>query len=65
TLIEKSLNQKMTPKYDGLYQVIQQRQGGSYFLAELDGTSRKQAIAAFHIVPYIFKSNVQLKKLEL
>ncbi|EKM49148.1 uncharacterized protein PHACADRAFT_107402 [Phanerochaete carnosa HHB-10118-sp] len=64
TAIEKSLNRKMSPKYDGPYQVIRQRQGGSYLLAELDGTPRKQAIAAFRIVPYISRSNVRLKQLE-
>ncbi|EKM52625.1 uncharacterized protein PHACADRAFT_100538, partial [Phanerochaete carnosa HHB-10118-sp] len=41
--------------------VIQQRQRGSYLLAELDGTSCKQAIAAFHIVPYISRSTVLLR----
>lgn len=64
TAIEKSLNRKTLPKYEGPYQVIRQRTGGAYLLAELDGTPRRQAIAAFRVVPYISRQSPQLQDLE-
>ena len=62
--VEKSLNRKMAPRYDGPYEVIRRTTGGSYMLAELDGTARKQAVAAFRIIPYVSRTDLRLKQLE-
>ena len=36
----------------GPYQVIRQTQGGSYILAEMDGSLLKHHVAAHRLIPY-------------
>jgi hypothetical protein len=50
--IEESLNRKTKPHYLGPYVVIKWTTGGSYILAELDGSVSRLRAAAFHIIPY-------------
>ena len=49
---EKELNRKTKPRYLGPMVVLHQTTGGSYVLAELDGSVSKLCFAAFCIVPY-------------
>ena len=37
----------------GPYQVIRQTKGGSYILAEMDGSLLKHHVAAYRLIPYI------------
>ena len=51
--VEKELSRKVKPRYIGPYRVVRQTKGGSYVLAELDGTVRRSGVAAFRLIPYI------------
>jgi hypothetical protein len=55
--IEESLNRKTKPRYIGPYVVVKCTKGGSYILAELDGSIFRIHAAAFHIVPYQSRSH--------
>ncbi|KIJ07502.1 hypothetical protein PAXINDRAFT_33858, partial [Paxillus involutus ATCC 200175] len=50
--VEKELNQKTKPRYTGPMVVLCRTTGGSYLLAELDGSVSKLRFAAFHLLPY-------------
>jgi hypothetical protein len=52
TQIEKSLNKKMCARYIGPLIVVSRNYGGTYILAELDGTVLHHPIAAFRLLPY-------------
>jgi hypothetical protein len=53
TAVEKELNRKTMPRYLGPSKVIQQTQGSSYILTELDRMELSHPIAAFRVHPYI------------
>ena len=50
--IKKVLNTKMRPRYLGPLIVISCNKGGTYILAELNGTLYHQPITAFRVIPY-------------
>ena len=52
TAIEKALNRKMCPRYFGPMIVVTRNRGGAYILCDLDGTVAHSPIAAFRLVPY-------------
>jgi hypothetical protein len=50
--VEYELSKKTKPRYLGPMVVVRRMKGGSYMLAELDGTISKLRFAAFHVIPY-------------
>ena len=64
TAIEKALNWKMRPYYFGPMVVISKNRGSAYIICDLDGTLTHSPIAAFWIVPYFARDNIDLLDLE-
>jgi hypothetical protein len=54
--VEYELSKKTKPRYLGPMVVVRHTKGGSYILAELDGTISKLRFAAFHVIPYIARN---------
>ena len=50
--VAKELDQKTKPRYLGPMVIVRRTYGGSYILAELDGTVSKIRYAAFRLLPY-------------
>ena len=57
---ESGLKNKYFPRYFGPFVVVKQTKGGSYTLAEMDGTISKLRFAAKRIVPYHLRSRISL-----
>jgi len=64
TAIEKALNRKMRPQYLGPLIVISRNRGGAYILAKLDGSLFDRPTAAFRLIPYFYRSRIDLPPLE-
>ena len=61
--IEKSMDRKHKPRYNGPYVVIRRNSGGAYELRELDGAVWAKSIAANRLVPYIARDGAQMQEL--
>jgi hypothetical protein len=57
---EMELNRKTKPQYLGPMAVVRRRTGGSYILAELDGSLSKLRYAAFRLLPYFPRSHLSV-----
>jgi transposase InsO family protein len=53
-----SIERKTANRYMGPYRVTRQTQGGSYVLEEMNGNVLRQTTAAFRLIPYIQRKNL-------
>jgi hypothetical protein len=64
TAIEKALNRKMRPRYFGPMVVVSRNRGGAYIICDLDGTLAHAPVAAFRVVPYFARRELDIPDLE-
>jgi hypothetical protein len=48
-----SIERKTADRYMGPYRIVRQTTGGSYILAEMDGSLLRHHVAAYRLIPYI------------
>ena len=60
TAIEKSLNRKMRARYNGPYVIVTRNKGGAYVICELDGSVLDRPMAAFRVVPYFARKEIDI-----
>ena len=58
--IKDHLDRKMYERYLGPLVVVSRSSGGSYVLAELDGTIMDCKVAQFHFIPYYPRRKIKL-----
>lgn len=60
-----SIERKTADRYMGPYSVVRQTQGGSYILAEMDGTLLRHHVAAYRLIPYVKRKDLESLEEEL
>ena len=60
--IDKVLNRKTKPRYMGPMITVTRTKGGAYVLADLDGTVLHRPVAAFRVIPYLARKQIELPR---
>jgi hypothetical protein len=53
-----SIERKTANRYMGPYRIVRQTQGGSYILAEMDGSLLRHHVAAYRLIPYVQRKDL-------
>jgi hypothetical protein len=53
-----SIERKTANRYMGPYRIVRQTQGGSYILAEMDGSLLRHHVAAYRLIPYVQRQDL-------
>ena len=54
-----SIERKTSDRYIGPYSIVRRTKGGSYVLQELNGNILRHTVAAYRLVPYIQRTDLE------